>query len=68
MYEVWIAFVAVVVPIFTLVFTQFGLKHKAEVDYVNRLERRLVECERDRERLWKEVRELNRKPRHRGPR
>lgn len=58
MYEIWIALIAVVVPVFTLVYTQFGLKHKAEADYVERMERRLAECERDRERLWKVVREL----------
>lgn len=58
MYEAWIALIAVVVPIFTLVYTQFGLRRKAETDYVERLERRLAECERDRERLWKVVKEL----------
>jgi hypothetical protein len=59
---------AVVISVATFVVTQTGMKHKAEVDYVDRLENRmkkteaeLKECIEDRGELWRRLRALERR-------
>lgn len=47
--------VALIVPIGTLIYTSWGLKSKAEADYVQRLEKRLVDCELSRDALVKRL-------------
>lgn len=49
MSEVWTLAVAMIVPIGTLIYTSYGLKNKAETDYVQRLEARLAACEKSRD-------------------
>ncbi len=66
----WVVILAALAPsVLTLVYTMAGMKHKAEVDYVERLEQRLdkaeerlTECESDREKLFEKVRKLEAKP------
>jgi hypothetical protein len=51
MNEILIVALSSIIPLCTLIYTVIGLRHKAEVDYVARLERRLEECEKVREEL-----------------
>lgn len=47
-----------IVPIGTLIYTVLGMRHKAEIDYVGRLEKRLEECEDDRTELHRQIDDL----------
>lgn len=63
--EVIIVIISAVVPLTTLLYTIVGLRHKAEVDYVGRLEIRLekaedelLQCEKDKRSMGERLRKL----------
>jgi hypothetical protein len=57
-HDILILLISSIIPFATLIYTVVGLKHKAEVDYVGRLEKRLEECERIRDELLGRIKEL----------
>lgn len=53
--ELWVVVISAIIPLATLIYTLVGVKRKSETEYIDRIERRLEACERDRERLWEIV-------------
>ena len=68
MHEVLIVITSALPAMLTIIYTTIGLRHKADQDYVVRLEGRvsaaevaLEKCERERDELAKRVRKLEQK-------
>ena len=53
--ELLIIIISSIIPLCTMIYTIVGMKHKAETDYVERMEKRLNDCESDRDELRKRL-------------
>lgn len=51
----WAAVASAIVALVSLVYVAIGVRRSADADHVDRLEARVAECEKDRERLQGEL-------------